>query len=51
MLYDDEIKEFFEMYDSGKYYFKEILEWFGISYRFGRKVLENRQNYINKGLL
>ena len=51
MLYDSEVKEFFEMYDSGKYYLKEIIEWFGISYSDARKIIANRSKYIKKGLL
>ena len=30
-LYPDELTEFYQMYDSGKYYLKEIAEWFGVS--------------------
>lgn len=30
-LSDNEIKELYEMYNSGKYYIKEILEYFGIN--------------------
>lgn len=30
-LSDDEIKELYEMYSSGKYYKHEILEYFGIN--------------------
>ena len=51
MLYEYEIEEFFEMYDSGKYFLKEIIEWFGISYYYAKKVVANRLKYKEKGLL
>lgn len=46
-FYGDEslIKEFFEMYDSGKYYIYEIAEWFGISTSCVHKTAKNRAQY------
>lgn len=41
-LYPDEIAEFYQMYDSGKYYLKEIAEWFGISQSVAAKYIKKR---------
>ena len=41
-LYPDEIAEFYEMYDSGKYYLKEIAEWFGISQSVATRYIKKR---------
>ena len=41
-LYPDEIAEFYEMYDSGKYYVREIAEWFGISQSVAKRYIKKR---------
>ena len=41
-LYPDEIAEFYKMYDSGKYYLKEIAEWFGISQSVATRYIKQR---------
>lgn len=41
-LYPDEIAEFYKMYDSGKYYLKEIAEWFGISQSVATRYIKKR---------
>lgn len=41
-LYPDELTEFYQMYDSGKYYLKEIAEWFGISQSVATKYIKKR---------
>jgi transposase len=44
-LYPDEIAEFYKMYDSGKYYLKEIAEWFGISQSVATRYIKRRDEY------
>jgi len=41
-LYPDEIAEFYKMYDSDKYYLKEIAEWFGISQSVATRYIKKR---------
>ena len=41
-LYPDEIAEFYKMYDSGKYFVKEIAEWFGISQSVATRYIKKR---------
>ena len=41
-LYPNEIAEFYQMYDSGKYYLKEIAEWFGISQSVATRYIKKR---------
>lgn len=41
-LYPDEIAEFYQMYDSGKYYLKEIAEWFGVSQSVATRYIKKR---------
>lgn len=45
-LYQDELNEFWMMYDSGKYFLKEIAEWFGISYFMASKYINRRKEYV-----
>ena len=45
VLYPDEIAEFYKMYDSGKYYVREIAEWFGISTRSVNRYIRKRDKY------
>ena len=47
-LYPDEIAEFYKMYDSGKYFVKEIAEWFGISQSVATRYIKQR-NKIEEG--
>ena len=42
-LYPDEIAEFYQMYDSGKYYLKEIAEWFGVSQSVATRYIKKRK--------
>ena len=42
VLYPDEIAEFYKMYDSGKYFVKEIAEWFGISQSVATRYIKKR---------
>lgn len=48
-LYQDELNEFWMMYDSGKYYLKEIAEWFGITTTTANKYIKERmeKNYVH----
>ena len=41
-LYPDELTEFYQMYDSGKYYIKEIAEWFGVSQSVATRYIKKR---------
>ena len=47
-LYPDELTEFYQMYDSGKYYLKEIAEWFGISQSVATKYIKKRNKKEKK---
>ena len=47
-LYPNEIAEFYQMYDSGKYYIKEIAEWFGIATSVATTYIKQR-NEIEEG--
>ena len=47
-LYPDELAEFYQMYDSGKYYLKEIAEWFGISQSVAAKYIKKRNKKEKK---
>ena len=44
-LYPNEIAEFYQMYDSGKYFIKEIAEWFGISQSVATRCIKKRDEY------
>ena len=44
-LYDSELQEFYKMYYSGKYFVKEIAEWFGISYYSACNYIKRRDEY------
>jgi len=48
-LYPDEIAEFYKMYDSGKYYLKEIAEWFGISQSVATRYIKKRAEMEERG--
>ena len=48
-LYPDELTEFYKMYDSGKYYVKEIAEWFGISQSVATRYIKKRNKIRKKG--
>lgn len=48
-LYPNEIAEFYEMYDSGKYYLKEISEWFGISQSVATRYIKKRNKMEERG--
>lgn len=39
----DDLIEFYQMYDSGRYYIKEIAEWFGISEATARNYIKERE--------
>ena len=48
-LYPNELTEFYQMYDSGKYYIKEIAEWFGISQSVATRYIKKRNKIRKKG--
>lgn len=48
-LYPDEIAEFYQMYDSGKYFVKEIAEWFGISQSVATRYIKKRAEMEERG--
>ena len=48
-LYPDEVAEFYKMYDSGKYYLKEIAEWFGISQSVATRYIKRRAEMEERG--
>ena len=48
-LYPDEIAEFYQMYDSGKYYLKEIAEWLGISQSVATRYIKKRAEMEERG--
>ena len=48
-LYPNEIAEFYKMYDSGKYYLKEIAEWFGISQSVATRYIKKRAEMEERG--
>ena len=48
-LYDSELQEFYKMYYSGKYYLKEIAEWFGISQSVATRYIKKRAEMEERG--
>ena len=48
-LYPNEIAEFYKMYDSGKYFVKEIAEWFGISQSVATRYIKRRAEMEERG--
>ena len=48
-LYPNEIAEFYKMYDSGKYYLKEIAEWFGVSQSVATRYIKRRAEMEERG--